>query len=258
MGYHISQLTYEQCQHLIHENTVVVLPIGGGSKEHGDHLPMGTDFFVTDYLAQQVTERCDVLTLPTLPYAYFPAFVEWKGSVSIDYQHFIDYVGDILLSFARFGVKKFLILDGGVSTHIPLKLLALTMNNQHNLKVAVSDCTGLGRETERQVCQQKRGGHGDEGETSSMLYLRPELVHMEKAAEEYSASFPASMGEGFQKVYFPNRMCTPHGINGNSTLATAEKGEKILAAQAADLVAFLKEFIAWTPCDLKEDPNSWK
>lgn len=258
MGRLISELTYEQCQTLIHENTVIVLPIGGGSKEHGDHLPMGTDFFVTDYLARQVTERCDVLTLPTLPYAYFPAFVEWKGSVSIEYQHFIDYVGDILLSFGRFGVKKFLILDGGVSTHIPLKLLALTMNNQHNLKVAVSDCTGLGRETERRVCQQKRGGHGDEGETSSMLHIRPELVHMEKAAEEYSASFPTSMGDGFQKIYFPNRMCTPHGINGDSTLATAEKGRQILEAQVEDLVAFLREFIAWTPCDLKEDPESWK
>ena len=31
MGYMISQLTYEQCKDLIGENTVVVLPIGGGS-----------------------------------------------------------------------------------------------------------------------------------------------------------------------------------------------------------------------------------
>ena len=53
MGRLISELTYEQCQPLIHENTVILLPIGGGSKEHGDHLPMGTDFFVTDYLARQ-------------------------------------------------------------------------------------------------------------------------------------------------------------------------------------------------------------
>ena len=36
---------------------------------------MGTDYFVTDDVAQEVTKRCDVLTLPTLPYAYFPAFI---------------------------------------------------------------------------------------------------------------------------------------------------------------------------------------
>ncbi len=251
MGRFISELTYEQCKGLINERTVVMLPIGGGSKEHGNHLPMGTDLFVTDFLARRVTERCDVLTLPTLPYAYFPAFVEWKGSVSIDHRHFMDFVGDIILSFARFGVRKFLILDGGVSTHIPLKLLALTMNNEHDIKVAVSDCTGLGRETEQAVCSQKRGGHGDEAETSAMLYIREDLVHMEKTIEEYPAVFPHSMGKGFQKVYLPNRMCTPCGTNGNSTLATKEKGERIMMAQVDDLVSFLREYIAWEPGDLK-------
>jgi len=251
MGKFISELTYEQCKDLINERTVVMLPIGGGSKEHGNHLPMGTDLFVTDFLAKQVTERCEVLTLPTLPYAYFPAFVEWKGSVSIDHRHFTDFVSDIILSFARFGVRKFLILDGGVSTHIPLKLLALTMNNEHDIKVAVSDCTGLGRETEQAVCSQKRGGHGDEAETSAMLHIREDLVHMDKTTEEYSAVFPYSMGKGFQKVYLPNRMCTPCGTNGNSTLATKEKGERIPMAQVDDLVSFLREFIAWVPGDLK-------
>ncbi|MEA4919848.1 MAG: creatininase family protein [Clostridiaceae bacterium] len=252
MGHLISELTYEQCRDLINERTVIVLPIGGGSKEHGNHLPMGTDFFVTDYLAKEVTKICDVLTLPTLPYAYFPAFIKWKGSVSIDYQHFIEYVKDILMSFVRFGVKKFLILDGGVSTHIPLKLLALTMNNELDVKVAVSDCTGLGRETEKSVCSQKRGGHGDEAETSSILHLHPELVHMDKTTEEYSAFFPHARGEGFEKVYFPNRMCTECGTNGNSTLATEEKGRAILKAQIDDLAAFLNEYIKWEPCDLKE------
>lgn len=55
MGNLISELTYEQLQPLLTEKSVVVLPIGGGSKEHGGHLPMGTDFFVTDYVARRVT-----------------------------------------------------------------------------------------------------------------------------------------------------------------------------------------------------------
>lgn len=252
MGYFISELTYEQCQDIINKDTVVVLPIGGGSKEHGNHLPMGTDYLVADYLAKEVTRRCEVLTLPTLPFAYFPAFIKWKGSVSIDYNHFSDYVKDILLSFVRFGVRKFLIIDNGVSTHIPLKLLALTMNNEYDVKVAVSNCTGLAWETEEALCSQKRGGHGDEGETSCILHLRPDLVHMDKTTEEYSAIFPHASVNGVEKVYFPNRMCTPCGTNGNSTLATAEKGEAILQAQVDALVAFLQEYIAWEPCDLTE------
>ena len=39
MGKMISELTYEQLKPLVNENSVVVLPIGGGAKEHGGHLP---------------------------------------------------------------------------------------------------------------------------------------------------------------------------------------------------------------------------
>ena len=57
MGHFISELTYEELAPLLTEKTVVVLPIGGGAKEHGNHLPMGTDFYVTDWVARQVTGR---------------------------------------------------------------------------------------------------------------------------------------------------------------------------------------------------------
>ena len=251
MGYFIKELTYEQCQPLLNKDTVVVLPIGGGSKEHGDHLPMGTDYMVTDWIAQQVTNRCDVVTLPTLPYAYFPAFIKWKGSVSIDYENFIAYVRDILMSFIRFGVCKFLIIDGGVSTHPPLILLAQTLNNEFDVKVAVTDVRFLAKETEDALCEQSGGGHGDESETSTMLYIREELVHMEKATEEYTSSLSGSVVNGKVKVYVPNRMCTPKGTNGNSTFASKEKGEKILFAMVDAIEEFLSSFISWEPKDIK-------
>lgn len=251
MGYQIKNLTYEQLQPLLTEDSVVVLPIGGGSKEHGNHLPMGTDYYVTDWVAQRVTERCDVLTLPTVPYAYFPAFVEWKGSVSIQHEHFTNYVKDILLSYARFGVKKFLIIDGGFSTHPPLVLLSRDLNNSHGLKIAVSDITELAAEVEQQVCQQKKGGHGDESETSTMLVIREDLVYMDKAVEEYSPVFPKCMVNGHMKITFPQPMVTPCGTNGNSKLATKEKGEKILAAMVEGICDFLEEFIPWKPETVK-------
>lgn len=251
MGYFIKDLTYEQCEPLLTEDCVVVLPIGGGSKEHGGHLPMGTDYYVTDWVTQRVTEKCDVITLPTLPYAYFPAFVNWKGSVSIEHDHFEAYVKDIILSFARHGVRKFLIIDGGVSTHGPLLLAARDLNNSLNVKVAVTDIRFLAKETEDAVCSQKQGGHGDESETSTMLYIREDLVHMDKTLEEYCVEFPGCEAIGVRKINFPNRMCTGRGTNGNSTLATKDKGEKILFAMVDAIVRFLEDYIPWEPQDIR-------
>jgi len=238
----LQNITYEEAKELITEDSIVMLPIGGGSKEHGNHLPMGTDHYVTEWVARQVTEKFPVICLPILSYAYFPAFVEWKGSVSIGADNFINFVKDILLSFTRFGVKKFVILDGGVSTRLPMKILATTMNNDHGVKVAVTNVVGLGKEIHDELCQQKRGGHGDESETSCMLHIRPELVHMDKATEHYTEIIPGTVKNGIEKVYLPMRMSTPSGINGNSTLATAEKGEKILNAMVDDLLIFLEAF----------------
>lgn len=72
MGYFISQLTYEQLNPLLNEDSVVVLPIGGGSKEHGNHLPMGTDFYVTDYVASEVTKRCNRAYAANIAVCLFP------------------------------------------------------------------------------------------------------------------------------------------------------------------------------------------
>ncbi len=241
-GAYISDITYPEAKKLINEETIVILPIGGGSKEHGDHLPMGTDLYVTNKVASLVVERFPALCLPTVPYSYFPAFVDYAGSVSIEAEHVIEYIKDILLSFVRFGVKKFLLLDGGVSTRIPMQILCLKMLTDYGVHVALTNVSGVGKEAELEVCSQKQGGHGDESETSCMLYINEKLVDMSKAVEEYLPSVRGTVSNGVQKVYLPRKMTTPHGINGNSTLATSEKGEKIINAMADDIVAFLEAF----------------
>lgn len=241
-GVLISEITDEDCRKILNENTIVMLPIGGGSKEHGGHLPMGTDYFVTDWLARAVTERFPVVTLPTLPYAYFPAFTDYKGSVSIEAYTFSAFVENILENFIKFGVKKFLILDGGVSTHFPLRIAANNLSCRYGVKVGVSNCLGLGKEAEDELCEQPRGGHGDESETSTMLYIRGDLVRMEKTTEEYSESMPGCAKNGTVRVALFGKMKTPHGTNGNSTLATFEKGERMMQAKVDDLVFFLENF----------------
>ena len=247
MGYHIKDLTCEQVAELVTERTVVVLPIGGGSKEHGGHLPMGTDLYVTDWVAELVTERCDVVTLPTLPYGYFPAFTGWKGSVSVEFDHFRAYVKDILFSFIRHGVKKFLIIDGGVSTHPPLCQAARELMEAHGVTVAVTNILQLQAEAEERVCRQRRGGHGDESETSAMLVIRPDLVRMDRTGEEYFSVFPGTERNGRRIVTVPGRADSPRGSNGTSALATEEKGRVILSAMVDGICGFLDTFIPWQP-----------
>lgn len=244
-GIKLWELSWDEAEKELNKDSIVVLPIGGGSKEHGRHLPLGTDMMVVDELAGRLVERARVILLPTLNYAYFPAFINWPGSVSIEADNFRKFAEDIIKSIARFGVKKFLILDGGVSTHYPMTILAYDLFNKLGVKVAVTDITGLGKEVGLEVCEQEEGGHADESETSCLLVIRPDLVKMDRAVKEFSSSVSGCYSDaGIKKITLKTGMDSVNGANGDPTLANKEKGEAILQAMVDDLVVFINGFTA--------------
>lgn len=70
-------------------------------------------------------------------------------------------------------------------------------------------------------------GHASECGTSVMLYLCPELVHMERAQR---IEPPKKLYTDFSDVirYVPFDKKTPNAIVGDATIGTREKGEKIV------------------------------
>jgi creatinine amidohydrolase len=242
-GLRLSELTWEQVAEASARYPVALLPIGAGAKEHGPHLPCGTDLMVVEDLARRVIEVAPVLLLPALAYGFFPAFVDWPGSVSVRAEYFAGMVGDIVRSLARHGTKKFLLLDGGVSTQPPLRTLSYELHNELGVRIAITNIVALGHEARRAVAEQESGGHADEIETSCMLAIRPDLVRMDRAVKEIEPALPGTRGEdGVRKFTLAGKLATPSGVNGDPTLATAAKGERVLAAMAEDIVAFLNDF----------------
>lgn len=244
---HLSEITWPEARDALGGNAVVVLPIAGGTKEHGHHLPLGTDMYVIDEIARIVARDSgpEVLMLPTLNFAYFPAFVEWPGTVSVGSHNFINFVSDIVRSYARHGAKKFLLLDGGVSTQGPLSIVSYDLANELGVKVAVTNISELGGDTKRSVCEEKGGGHGDESETSCVLAIRPDLVRMERAANDTPAQIPnMRSASGAVLITMKGGMKTASGINGEPVAAEPEKGRAILDAMARDVLAFIGTFLA--------------
>jgi len=242
-GINLSQITWEEAAEAYKKYSLVMLPIGAGTKEHGKHLPCGTDLLLADELARRVVENAPVIALPSLPYAYYPAFVDWPGSVSIQAKHFTDFVADIIKSFHHFGFQKFLILDTGVSTHMPLRVLSSDLYNELGIKVAVTNIVGLLSDVENEIAEQKTGGHGDEMETSMILAIEPGLVNMDKAVEEYTQGIPDNISKsGLLKISMGGKMITSTGINGNATLASAEKGNIALERIVKDIIRFIEYF----------------
>ncbi len=236
-GVYLERLTWAEAEPILRADPLIVIPVGAGAKEHGPHLPLGTDRIAADYLAHRLAERVEVVILPTVTYGYYPHFTAFPGSTHIEADTFAAMVKEIILSMARHGPRRFFILNTGVSTFPVLEIVARDLDRVHRLLVGVTRIGDLGARRMSGLLSQPKGSHADEYETSLLLAIAPEVVRWDKAAAEIPDR-PDSPGVFVPAAYHcqPGPGYSATGIYGDATLATKPKGEIIAEAIVEDLV----------------------
>jgi creatinine amidohydrolase len=235
-GLLLEDLTWQQAERVLTPDTVVVIPLGAAAKEHGPHLRLKNDFVLAEHFTRRVMAREAVVVAPTINYHFYPAFVEYPGSTSLRLETARDVVVDICRGLARFGPRRFYVLNTGVSTIRALKP-AQEQLAAEGIVMRFTDILTIGEEAEKAVRQQEGGTHADEIETSMMLYMDPTLVDMSKAAKDYH---PQGTG-GLTRDPKGKGTYSPTGIWGDATLATREKGRRVVEAMVEGM---LKEIAA--------------
>lgn len=231
----VAGLTWDQVKERLAAGAAAILPIGAGAKQHGLHMAMATDQVFAEYFSRALAERIDALIWPTLTYGFYPAFVAYAGSVSLSNRSFQAVVTEIANSLSGFGARRVLILDTGLSTIAPVDA-AIRASREPALIRHLKVFAGQRFEaTVRTLKQQSYGSHADEMETSLMLAIAPELVDMARAkASPVSPEGPSPGPLSPDDPSLPNY--SPSGSFGDPTLASAEKGSRLLAAILQDLV----------------------
>ena len=79
----LENLTWPDAERLLTPETIVVIPVGAASLEHGPHLRLGTDLTVANYLARRIARDSAVVVAPAIAYHDFPGFAEYPGTVSL-------------------------------------------------------------------------------------------------------------------------------------------------------------------------------
>ena len=82
-GILLENLTWIEAEKVLTKETIVVLPIGAASKEHGPHLKLKNDLILAEYFKARVIDASNVVVAPTIPYHFYPAFVEYPGSTTL-------------------------------------------------------------------------------------------------------------------------------------------------------------------------------
>jgi creatinine amidohydrolase len=230
----VTGLTWDRVKERLEGGAEAILPIGAGAKQHGLHMPMATDQVLAEYFARTLAEKTDALIWPTLTYGFYPAFTAYAGSASLANRTFQSMVTEIVDALIGFGAKRILVLDTGLSTLEPAEAAIRASRDPSRVRHLKVFAGPRFVETARALKQQPYGTHADEMETSLMLVVAPELVDMTRAAPcPFSPKGPVRGPLSPDDPSAPNY--APSGSFGDPTLASAEKGAKLLAAILEDL-----------------------
>jgi len=221
----LGDLTWQEAEAVLDPDTVVVVPLGAGSKEHGPHLRLDNDARLAQYYTARVLESANVVVAPTIPYHYYPAFLEYPGSTNLSFDTARDLVVDIIRSLSNYGPRRFYVLNTGVSTVGPLEASAQVLARD-GILLRYTDIIAAGGDAVKRIEQQERGTHADEIETSEMLYMYPDRVDMSRAVRDDNPAVrgPLTRSNDGKGTY------SPTGVWGDPTLATREKGKVVVEA----------------------------
>lgn len=235
-GILLEDLTWRQAEKVLRPETVVVIPIGAACKEHGPHLKLKNDWLLAEYFKREILRSADVVVAPTVNCHYYPAFVEYPGSISLRLETARDLMVDICRSLSRYGPRKFYGLNTGVSTMRPLALSADLLAAER-IDFRYTDILKLTEQIGPNLKQEEGGTHANEIETSMMLFIAPETVEMSAAVKDYHPSASGGLtrspsGEGSYSV---------SGIYGDPTLATAQKGKIVVGTIIQGMLQEIEE-----------------
>lgn len=215
----------------------VIVPLGA-TEQHGPHLPLSVDTDIVVAMADAVAQRLihigyEFDVAPALPFGDSAHHEAFPGSVSLRRNVLVEVLDDVCTSMFRSGFAWVALVTGHAGNCWAMREVA----QLHDRVISVDDWPSIrrclhdaGRES-LGLSEEYIGTHGGHFETSIMLAIRPDVVHMERAV--VGVIGPTSMlgnqlrDEGMHNV-------SPTGVIGDPTASDAQAGRVYFDA----LVAF--------------------
>ena len=231
-GIVLADLTWPQAEQILTPDTIVVIPLGAEAKEHGPHLRLKNDFVLARVLhAAACIERRTWWSRRRSTTTSIPRSWSTRARRRCASRRRATWSSTSAAASPASG-------RSGSTCSTPASPRSARSKPAQDLLAAdgivlrYTDILTVGGEAEKAVRQQEGGTHADEIETSMMLYMDPSLVDMSKAAKDYH---PQGTG-GLTRDPKGKGTYSPTGIWGDATLATREKGRRVVEAMVEGML----------------------
>jgi len=201
----------------------------GATEQHAHHMPLATDALLGDHLAHGLADRLDAFVAPTVRVGCSSHHLAFPGTLSLEDDTFHAIVADLVSSLAGAGFGRIVLVPTHGGNFAPLAAAVERLSPaQRQRVVALTDLGVLLRvaqlgEREFEVPMSEGGLHAGEWETSMLLAIHPELVHMDRAEVGFVGDPQEALASLFESGV---DALSASGAIGDPTRASAEHGNR--------------------------------
>jgi creatinine amidohydrolase len=201
----------------------------GATEQHAHHMPLATDALLGDHLAHGLADRLDAFVAPTVRVGCSSHHLAFPGTLSLADDTFGAMVADLVSSLAQAGFSRIVLVPthGGNFAPLAAAVEKLTDSDRQRV-VALTDLGVLLQvaqlgEREFGVPLPEGGLHAGEWETSMLMAIHPDLVHMDRAEAGYVGDPQEAIAGLFDSGV---KSLSETGAIGDPTRASAEHGRR--------------------------------
>ena len=178
---YLPHMTSPEVAEFLEKSDMVIIPVAS-QEQHGNHLPIGTDFINGVERCKLIAQERDVLVAPVLMVGQSPYHMGFPGTMTLSADLIIKVHLEAVESLIRHGFKRFIIMNAHGGNRA-ISTLLVDQINQTTAGVAVEFGQAIAPFLEPPSAAPSTvlDRHAGTPETSSSLYLMPDLVQLDKA-----------------------------------------------------------------------------
>lgn len=228
----LSEATWPEVEQALAAGRRTAIVALGSIEQHGPHLPLATDRWIADALAQALAaRRCEAIALPAIAFGCASEHLDFPGTLHVEPATLEAMLGDLLGSLVRHRFERAFVFSAhGGNLGALREMAGRVAARVRPLEVAVEvgiDVAAVQAEVvaAHALAADAAGPHAGEYETSLVAWLRPGSVRRERLAAGPS---PRPHDED---LFYPSlRPHAPQGVLGDPTRAARRRGFAYLAA----------------------------
>ncbi|HLX43257.1 MAG TPA: creatininase family protein [Bryobacteraceae bacterium] len=184
---YLPHMTWPEVQDLLTRSDMVIIPIAS-IEQHGPQGPLGTDFLAANERAKLVAQKTDVLVAPVLMPGISPYHMEFPGTITLSPDTVQRVYFEAVQSLIHHGFHRFLFLNGHAGNQYVTRFIIDRINQETSataleLGDAAAPFLSRNRANPAPAAARVFDRHAGVGETSSSMYLFPNLMSMDKAGK---------------------------------------------------------------------------